>query len=94
MKTKKVKLTRADLERKLVEALAEQVHVYHFADRGIDKASTDHLMGSGVVMTLTVLGGREIFNPVMFRNGLSKETIAAIKADLKRSYDDATAFKP
>lgn len=84
----------AELERKLEEALAGQAHVYHFADGAIDKASTDHLMGSGVMLTLTVLGGREIFKPVLIRGGLSKETIAALKADFRRSYADATTFKP
>ena len=95
MKPKQTKAARiAELERKLQEALAGQAHVYHFASATIDKASTDHLMASGVIITLTVLGGREIFSPVMIRNGLSKETIAALKADFVRSFEDATEFKP
>jgi len=32
--------------------------------------------------------------PTLIRDGLSPETIAAIKADLKRSYDLAIQFKP
>lgn len=94
MKTVKINAKIADLERKLMEALASQAHVYHFADAGIDKASTKHLMGSGVVMTLTILGGRTIMDPVLFRDGLSDATIAAIKDDLKASYELATMFKP
>lgn len=95
MKLKQTKSQRiAELERKLNEALAGQAHVYHFASASLDKASTDHLMASGVVITLTVLGGREIFSPVLIRDGLSKETIAALKADFARSYGNAVSFKP
>lgn len=95
MKPKQTKAARiAELERKLREAEAGAAHVYHFASVTVDKASTDHLMASGVILTLTVLGGREIFSPVLIRDGLSKETIAAIKADLVRSYELATMYKP
>ena len=95
MKPKQTKAQRiAELERQLGEAVAGQAHVYSFASQTIDKASTDHLMASGVVITLTVLGGREIFSPVLIRDGLSKETIAALKADFARSYGNAVSFKP
>lgn len=95
MKTKEALAAQvATLERKLAEALAGQAHVYHFADAAIEKAGTKHLMASGVVLTLTVLGGRQIFNPVLIRNGLSDETIEALRGDFRRSYEDATAFKP
>lgn len=94
-KTKIAKAQRiAELERKLQEALAGQVHNYHFADAGLDKASTQHLMGSGVVITLTVLGGRELIPPTMLRDGLSNELIAALRADFVRSYELATMYKP
>lgn len=95
MKPKQINSQRiAELERKLNEALAGQAHVYHFASASIDNASTDHLLASGVIITLTVLGGREIFNPVLIRDGLSRETIAALKADFARSYGNAVSFKP
>ena len=51
-------------------------------------------MGSGVVLSLTKVGGEEAFEPVMICNGLSKETIAALKADLARSFNYATEMKP
>lgn len=95
MKTKQSKAARiSELERKVQEAIAGQVHVYHFADASIDKASVDHLAGSGVIITLTALGGREICSPVLMRDGLSKETIEALREDLRRSYELATLFKP
>lgn len=84
----------AELERKLVEALAGQAHTYHYASHSISKASKKHLMGSGVVMTLTALGGREIFSPVLLRDGLSDATIESIKADIFSSYELATLHKP
>lgn len=95
MKTKQTKTQRiADLERKLGEALAGQAHGYHFAHRALGEASTKHMMAGGIILTLTALGGREICTPVLIRDGLSEETIAALKADLVRSYEVAVAFKP
>ena len=84
----------ATLERQLHEAKAAQVHNHHFAYYGLDKASEDRLKGSGVIITMTVLGGRELFAPVMVSGGLSKETIAALKADLVRSYNFCCELKP
>jgi hypothetical protein len=84
----------AELERKLQEALAGQVYVYHFADSSIGKGSTDHLMASGVILTLTVLGGQELIPPTLIRDGLSHETVAALRADFRRCYALASAFKP
>lgn len=89
-----MKPTYKELERKLGEALAGQAHVYHFASTEINKASTKHLSASGVILTLTVLGGRKVFKPILIRDGLSNETIAALKKDMIRSYDLATLFKP
>jgi hypothetical protein len=95
MKTKEKQAARiAELERKLKEALAGQAHVYQFAEQGLARASTDHLVGSGIVITATVLGGRELFAPVLIRDGFSPELIAALKADFKRSYDLAVMYKP
>ena len=94
MKMKKQNITKADLERKLKEALAGQAHVYHFAELEIEKMSVDHLLGSGIILSMQVLGGRKIVESVLIRDGLSKETITAIKADLKRSYELAIMFKP
>ena len=88
------KLTYKELERKLREAEASQAHNYYFAQKELEKLSTERLMGSGVILSLTVLGGGERIKPVLISDGLSKETITAIKADLKRSFDTATLFKP
>lgn len=84
----------AELERKLVEANGQHAYVYAYASDAVEKASTDHLTASGVVLTLTALGGREIVKPVVIRDGLSAETIAAIRKDLRRSYDLAVKLVP
>lgn len=89
---KPVKTTKAQLQRKILELTAQLAHVYEFANTEIHKASTDRMMASGVLLQLTAIGGKEIINPVMIKDGLSNETIAAIKADLKRSYDLAVMY--
>ena len=92
---KKTKAQRiVELEQKLEEATAQQVYRHHFASKALDRFSTDKLMGSGVVLSLTLLGGKELFKPVMIFGGLSRETIEAIKADLVRSFLHATELKP
>lgn len=84
----------AELERKLQEALAAQVHVYHFADAELERASKTNFGASGVIVTITALGGRQVMQPVLIREGLSAETIRALRADIVRSYNDAVVFKP
>jgi hypothetical protein len=91
--TKPAKKTRAQLERQVLELTAQLAHVYEFANKEIDKASADYRMASGVLLQLTGIGGKEIINPVMIKDGLSIDTINAIKADLKRSYDLAIMYR-
>lgn len=91
--TKPQKPSRADLERKILELEALQPHRLAFGQTEIDKASVDRLMGSGVILSLTVLGGKQVLEPVCIRDGLSKETIAAIKADMHRSFEVASLYK-
>ncbi|MEJ5084958.1 hypothetical protein [Brucella pseudogrignonensis] len=92
IKQKKAKQTKADLRRKVTELTAQLASTYHFADAELHKSGG--LMGSGVLLQLTALGGREIINPVVIRDGLSPATIAAIRADIERSFETAIAFKP
>lgn len=95
MKPKQTKTQRiAELERKLVEATAIQADNYHFADANIGKASTEHMRGSGVIITIKALGGREIVEPVLIPDGLSVETIDALRSDLRRAFLRATELKP
>lgn len=87
-------LTKADLQRKVKELEAQLAHQYHFTTRTIDKAGMQHCLGSAVILELTFLGGAKVIEPVAIKDGLSAETIAALKADLKRSYDLTVEFKP
>lgn len=95
MTKKQTKTQRiAELERKLRESNAAQVHNYHFADQGLAKASAQNFMGSGIVITLTALGGREVIPATLLLDGLSAELIAALRQEIQRSYKRATLLKP
>jgi hypothetical protein len=94
MKAKTIKPTKAQLQRKILELESQLAFGYRSACTDIDKASDKHMMASGVLLQLTALGGREIIRPVVIRDGLSSETIEAIKKDLVRSYDLTVMFKP
>jgi len=87
------KQTKADLQRRVMELESQLASRAAAASAEVCKAG-DSLMGSAVILHLVALGGREIVAPVAIRDGLSAETIAAIKADLRRSYDLATLIKP
>lgn len=92
---KKTKSQRiVELERKLYESSSYHSYRHHLASRALDNLSTDRLMGSGVILSLTKVGGEKPFEPVMISGGLSKETIAALKADLARSFNYNIELKP
>lgn len=84
--------TKAELTRKLKEMEAQLASSYHFASATLEKAG--NLAASAVVVELTALGGRQLINPVAIRGGLSPETIAALRKDIARSWDELTEFKP
>ncbi len=84
--------SRADLQREIVELKGQLAASYYFANKDLEKAGD--LPGSGVLLMLCALGGREIIKPIVIRDGLSLESIAALRADLVRSFAGATAFKP
>lgn len=86
--------TRAELQRENMELRAQLAHVYHTASVEIGKAGTEHMMASGVMLQLHALGGRELINPVVIRDGLSVDTIEALQRDIARSYVIAVQFKP
>ena len=84
----------AELENKLRSAEAYQVHKLHFASYALDKLSTDKMFGSGVIISITSLSGKEIFGPTVISGGLSPETIAALQADMRRSFESRIELKP
>lgn len=84
----------AALERKLNISEAGQIHRHHFADANLHRVVTDKMQGSGVILSMKFLSGDDVFDPVLIYNGLSKETVEAIKADLRRSFAHATELAP
>lgn len=51
-------------------------------------------MGSGVVLQISAIGGKEVLPAVMIRDGLSAATVKAIQEDLRRSFELATLVNP
>lgn len=92
--TKPTKKTRAQLEQKIYELEAQLIHCLHFADATLHKAGSDYLAGSAVIVELTVLGGRKICAPFAIDDGFSKETIDALKADMRRSFARKIELEP
>ena len=86
------RLTYKQIQRQLLESEANQPYTLRRAHESVDKTSIDRLTGSGIVLHITGLGGADIVEPVMIGDGLSNETIAAIKADLKRCSDLKTSL--
>lgn len=86
----------AELQRRLRDAEAHQIHRYHFASKEVEAFNMDRFMGSSVIIEITAQGKKSQLSmgPVAILNGLSQETIKAIKADLKRSFDYASELKP
>lgn len=84
----------AELQRKLRESEAQRASAYHFAASELKRLSLDRCVGSAVILELTLLGDNRKVGPVAIRDGLSAETIAAIKSDLVRSYESAVELKP
>lgn len=94
MATKTKTPTRADLARKIMELEAQLAHRYYFNSAELHKAGTDHMMASGVLVQLHALGGRRLIDPMVIKDGLSDDTIAALQRDILRSYESAVALKP
>lgn len=85
--------SKADLQRKVMELTGQLASTYHFADATLVKAGPN-LLGSGVLLQLHALGGKELIVPVVILDGLSPKTIAALREDIERSYELATMYKP
>lgn len=92
--TTALEMRNQELERKLKETQSQLIHVLHFSCTDIAKASTDKMHGSGVIITVTALGGKPIIEPTCIVNGLSNATIQALRADMVRSFEYTTELKP
>lgn len=74
------------IKQKHIELAASSMCAHKSAYSNIKWANTESRMASGVLLTLTAIGGKEIIQ-VMIGDGLSDSTIAAIRADIKRSQE-------
>lgn len=92
MEKKKIKKTRAQLERKILEFQSSSVVAHHIAHRCVENASIDKMMASAVLVQLSGLGGNKIAT-VCIGDGLSNETIECLKKDIKRSQDLDLVYK-
>lgn len=93
-KSKSKDVLLAEARREIKELKSQMIHTYHFASLDLSKANMDAMLGSGVILELTALGGKKLIDPVMIKNGLSKETILAIQRDLRRSFEYSIEFQP
>lgn len=84
---KKAKPTYAQLARQNAELIAGLNVVHANALMTLKKASMGVRMASGVMLHLTAVGGADIVAPVMIRDGLSDDTIEALRRDIQRSLD-------
>jgi len=82
------------LESKLFESEAYQIHRLYFADKEVKNLTTDKFMGGGVILTVHSLGGKELVGPVLISDGLSDDTIQGLRKDFSRSFERRIVLKP
>lgn len=91
---KKKRKTYAELQQQIKELEAQLTHVPYFAINELTRTSEKYLLGSGVLITMHGIGGKQLVTPFMVKDGLSQETIEALKADLRRTYELMVSFNP
>lgn len=75
-----------DQQRKIKELEACRIMNKSMAYNALHKFG-DACFGSAVIITIECLGGKLKIDPFAISDGLSNETIAALKADIKKSID-------
>lgn len=87
-KAKQTKSQRIpELQRKVTELQAQSILSQSQAHNALESMGHSKLLGSCCIISIETLGGRFKIDPFAINDGLSAETIAAIKADIKRSLD-------
>ena len=79
------KPTYAQLERQLFELRAQTGAALRSARAVLDRAGSERQTASAVIITITELGGRLITDPFAIADGLSCDTIEALKRDITRT---------
>lgn len=57
------------------------------AHADLKRVGRERFLGSGVILSITALNGTDLVEPVLINDGLSDETIEALRRDVKRAYD-------
>lgn len=73
---------------------ASLIHTYHFAGGELLKCGKDRLLGSGLIVEIKDLNGKQRVMPFMVKDGLSSTTINSLLDDMQASFDSAIEFKP
>lgn len=81
-----------ELERKLRESEALQIHKLHYLSENVKKYH--NLKGSGIIVTFQRLGAESEDGPVLIRNGLSLATVRSLQRDIRASWEYAVQFEP
>lgn len=84
-----MKKTRQELKRELEVLKSDNFNALTTAYKNIDRCTTKNYMASGITITIKNINktNNVICEEFCILDGLSDETIQAIKNDIKRSYD-------
>lgn len=82
------------LKRKLYEANAQRISNAHFTIPELYKFGKDKMLGSVVIIEMSALGGKLKLEPFSICDGLSKYTLNALEADIRRSFEHQVCFHP
>lgn len=73
------------LTNKLIQCEAYDIGRLKRSYSQVEKCSQDHCMASGVIITITRLDGEVIVDPTLIADGLSKELLEALEADIAQT---------
>jgi hypothetical protein len=76
------------------ESEASQIHNYHFASIELLRLSTDHCLGSAIILSISTIRGELLVKPITISDGFSKNTVNSILDDLERTYQQKIELKP
>lgn len=71
----------------LLQHKAQDIGTLFRAHAALAKLGKDRYMASGVIVSVTNLSGKPLVEPVLIADGLSRDTIDALRRDVKASYD-------
>lgn len=91
-----VKALKAQLKEKalLNQYQASSIMNYHIASINLLKLGRAHLLGSGLILSIHHLNGKEAIEPVCIKDGMSSKSINSLLDDIQYSFDLAVSFTP